>query len=423
MNEKGQKSSSLQDTMDTIVVSSDDPIVNFATSDNGDDSAVLKALGGMYDDDGMFVRPEKRESKKEAVEPDGGGDEDEETTKKVPAKTDGKDTAEPDDKDESDSDEGESEDVEDDKKDDDVEKDIDEDDEDTVSLNEDQITRIFGVESSDDIKVDEDGKVLFRTKVKGEEEFVTVDKMRTSYQTQKYLTQKSQEHAEEVKQFAQKREEMTQEFTSAVTDATAIVLHLEDRILKAYGSAELATLRHTDPGRWAAVNAEIEQQKQQLAGVKKAFHDRIQQQKEKYEALMIEEHEKRVAHEIETLLSKVPEWSDPKDGVQKAEQEVPKVLKATAEKYGFAEQELNQVIDHRMILMMSDAIKFQANRATSDNVRDKLVKLKVPKVVKSGSRRQSPKTVKSAKAKENRAKLRSTGSLDALAAVLGDITN
>lgn len=82
--------------------------------------------------------------------------------------------------------------------------------------------------------------------------------------------------------------------------------------------------------------------------------------------------------ELELTKQIIPEWSD----------EIKPALIATGKKYGFNDEELGNVLDHRVIHLLhehSKLLKLQTNLKESKDVSAKKVVAK-PKVIKSGSR-------------------------------------
>jgi hypothetical protein len=122
--------------------------------------------------------------------------------------------------------------------------------------------------------------------------------------------------------------------------------------------------------------------------------------------------QEHLAKESELLLQVIPEWSDPK--VREAED---KQMTEFLSKYGFTEQEVSLVADHRLVKMVYDAFKGKGMTEKVDLAKKKVKTL--PKIIKPGTKQD--KKALAAKAKKTATeKFNQTGSRDDLVAALID---
>jgi hypothetical protein len=89
-----------------------------------------------------------------------------------------------------------------------------------------------------------------------------------------------------------------------------------------------------------------------------------------------------------------------------------------ANTYGFSDDDLANVYDHRLILLALDAQKYREGKQKSDIAKKKIVKL--PKLSKPGAKKNEANEINKALRKK-RLKLKKTGSTADLANVLRDL--
>jgi len=133
----------------------------------------------------------------------------------------------------------------------------------------------------------------------------------------------------------------------------------------------LDALRQTDPAEYAARVADLNRQQQQLAAVQ-VERQRVQAEQAEEAA---KQHSQYLAAERDRLLEVVPEWkADP----TKAQAEL-QALRAAGAEYGFSDAELDQVADHRAILLLRDAMRYRQGQKATAQVKPKIAKAPVLK--------------------------------------------
>ena len=128
------------------------------------------------------------------------------------------------------------------------------------------------------------------------------------------------------------------------------------------------------------------------------------------------EHQHRVMlqQEHKALVDKYPDWAD--DGKRR---ELGSKLRDYAMSEGYSQEELSNLYDHRAVLMLNKAMKYDALQ--SSDIRGKKVKNK-PKVMRSGKgvqKSEESRTKRKAKMK----RLQSTGHVDDAVSILEDMFN
>ena len=87
------------------------------------------------------------------------------------------------------------------------------------------------------------------------------------------------------------------------------------------------------------------------------------------------------------LLEAVPEWKDPEKlsaGLRD--------LTAEARKIGFSDQELSSVVDHRLLLVLRDAVAYRKLQAAKPKVENRITEVVTPVAPGAAGTQSAPKT-------------------------------
>ena len=256
----------------------------------------------------------------------------------------------------------------------------------------------YGSEDSEPV---EEVKPRYKAKVGGEEVEVELDELINGYQRSKDYTQKSQALAEQRKAIEAERDHL--EHVKQERQAYAQKLKALDSFLSQQNKGEdLEVLKETDPIGYAVKVAEQSQREKQLAVVR-AEQQRIAQQQQAEQQQSLQNHLKS---EAEKLASVIPELSTPKgDAIRKE-------IREYAKSVGWSDQELSSVYDHRAVLTLYKAMKFEQLQKGKPETLKKVQQ--APRMLKAGT--SAPET-KSSQEKQVMQRLRQSGKVrDAAAA-------
>ena len=239
----------------------------------------------------------------------------------------------------------------------------------------------------------EEVKPRYKAKVGGEEVEVELDELINGYQRSKDYTQKSQALAEQRKAMEAEREHL--EHVKQERMAYAQKLKALDSFLSQQNKGEdLEVLKETDPIGYAVKVAEQSQREKQLAVVR-AEQQRIAQQQQAEQQQSLQNHLKA---ESEKLASVIPELATPKgDAIRKE-------IREYAKSVGWSDQELASVYDHRAVLTLYKAMKFEQLQKGKPETLKKVQQ--APKMLKPGT---STTNTKSTQEKQVMQRLRQTG--------------
>ena len=256
-------------------------------------------------------------------------------------------------------------------------------------------------EYEEDSEPVEETKPRYRAKVGGQEVEVELDELINGYQRSKDYTQKSQALAEQRKAIEAERGHLEQVKQERM--AYAQKLQALDSFLSQQNRGEdLEVLKETDPIGYAVKVAEQSQREKQLAVVRGEQY-RIAQQQQAEQAQNLQSHLKS---ESDKLASVIPELATPKgDAIRKE-------IREYAKSVGWSDQELSSVYDHRAVLTLYKAMKFEQLQKGKPETMKKVQQ--APKMLKPGT---SAPSTKSSQDKQVMQRLRQTGKVrDAAAA-------
>ncbi len=287
------------------------------------------------------------------------------------------------------------------------------DPEETLELDVEQFAGALGLDV-ESVFLDDDGTLQLNTKIDGEIVPATLKELIDGYQMEGHYTRKGQKLADQRKEFEQQQAHATQYIQGQISQAAGLIQGLEQQITAEYNSVDWDGLRVQNPAEWSAKKQDFNDRVAQINQAKQqAGQSILQQQQEaqnKHQAGMQE----IVQKEAQMLVEKLPEWSNPE--AAQAQQKTMSSFLTSA--YGFSEQDVAQVYDHRLVLLALDAQKYREGRAAG-KVAEKKIK-KLPKLIKPGARRTAG--ADNAKAvKKRRITLKKTGATKDIAAALMDI--
>lgn len=286
------------------------------------------------------------------------------------------------------SDEGEHE------EDDEPETSEEEDDEDESEPDDEE-------DDEDDEEAEEASKPDFITvTVDGNETQVTLDELKRGYAGQQSITQRFQELSAQRKEVEQVYGNLMQ----AQNAVTSLLNNIQNEGIPIEPSEPPRELFQTDPVRYV-------EEKQRYDAEKAVYDQRIAEMQQVREQQAQAQEMARRAHmhrELDALMATVPEFRDPKS--EEAVQARDKMLSIGAEVYGYSQEELGQVMDHRAYRVLLDAAKYQEIVRGKEKATQK-AKPKNRKPIKPGAKKAA-KHSKTQREKQLRSNLKRSGRIE-----------
>jgi hypothetical protein len=259
----------------------------------------------------------------------------------------------------------------------------------------------FEVVAEEDLK--------YTIKVDGEELEVGIDELKNGYQRQADYTRKSQALAEQRKEtegIQSERMQLEQE-RQMYANGLQMLQEQQSAKLNDFSSVDWETLKQEDPYAYMIKKDEFRDAQEKVQNV-------AQQQQHVYNEQMQQQQTVKadfVRTEYARLVAALPEWED-KDSTIK------KDVREYAATVGFRPEEIDQLADHRSVLVIKKAMEF--DKLTTKVAPKKKAVKKVPKVQKAG-RGDSNEDAATEATKKKRARLRKSGKQDDAASLFFDM--
>lgn len=258
-----------------------------------------------------------------------------------------------------------------------------------------------------DVVAEEDLK--YTIKVDGEELEVGIEELKNGYQRQADYTRKSQALAEQRKEteaIQSERQRLEQE-RQMYANGLQMLQDQQSSKLQEFENIDWTALKADDPYQYMLKKDEYRDAQEKVQNV--------QQQQILIQQEQAEEAQKARAHfvqqEYNRLVEALPEWNDQESTIKKDVQEY-------ARSVGFLPEEINQLADHRSVLVIKKAMEY--DKLTTKVAPKKKAVKKVPKVQKSGRGNSKEDTAAEA-VKQKRARLRKSGKQDDAASIFYDM--
>ena len=250
------------------------------------------------------------------------------------------------------------------------------------------------IEESYDDDSDEDLQT-FTVKVDGHEQEVTLEELQRGYSGQAYIQKSMQKVAES-------RKEAEAIFATLAQERTQVqqALHLlQNGTLSAPPVAPDEALFNSDP--MAYMEAKL-QYDRDIAGYNQQL-DYLQQQVQANQESQQQARQVYLARESEMLQGFAPELFDEQNGKQLRDA----LVASAAEAYGFSPEELQQLVDHRHVRVLLDAVAFK--NLNSESGKKRVEKKVQNKVVRGNKRKVNAEQAARRKMKQ---RLKESGSIE-----------
>jgi hypothetical protein len=265
------------------------------------------------------------------------------------------------------------------------------------------------VEEEEETEIVAEEDLKYTIKVDGEELEVGIEELKNGYQRQADYTRKSQALAQqrkETEQIQSERMRLEQE-RQMYANGLQMLQEQQSAKLKDFDSVDWEALKAEDPYQYMIKKDEYRDAQERITNL--VQEQQAVQQEQAQQAQQARAH--FVQQEYSRLVAALPEWNDSKSTIKKDVQDY-------AISAGFLPQEVNQLADHRSILVIKKAMEY--DKLTQKVAPKKKAVKKVPKVQKSG-RGNSKEDVAAENIKKKRARLQKSGKQDDAASIFYDM--
>ena len=253
---------------------------------------------------------------------------------------------------------------------------------------------------------------LYKIKVGDQDLEVTLDELKKSYFRQQDYTRKTNELSENRKSVDELKSSLTRNNEEAKIRRDQYEKQLEvlsQHLKSTENNVDLDRLYQEDPAEYVRQKAEIDRRKEMMEATRQE-QQRVMAEKQK-------EHEKTynayLEKERKLLAEKLPIYGDKDKGPTFV-----KNLTDYAKSIGYTDQEISMLVDHRAVLMLANAYRY--NKLRNSKVKDKKV-VKTPRVVSSSSPKVQDDNDNVKRIRSKKANLKKTGSVKDAVSVLKEL--
>ena len=208
---------------------------------------------------------------------------------------------------------------------------------------------------------------LHRLKVNGQEIEVSLDELKAGYSRDSDYRQKTHTLGLEKRDLENQKNSLRQTYDTRLSELNELIATADSYVRQQSGSKDLQRMYEEDPTAAAKLDFQLRKQS-----------DQINEMKTKAQMAQQKQYSDYLDAQRELAAQKIPEFSDP----SKADS-FKMGLRKSLRNYGFNDDEIGTLADHRFLMVAKDAMSYQ-------NLKDKkpIVQKKVanaPKVIKAGT--------------------------------------
>ena len=210
--------------------------------------------------------------------------------------------------------------------------------------------------------------------------------------------------------YYQNEVEQTQQARAQYVDAVESAIQNNYAHLQQFANIDWERLKLEDREEYLTKRDDYRQAQEQIEGLKQEHHAAA----EKQQVEMQEQHKRVWAEEHQKMSQAIPDWKDDEKRMA-----ISKAVGEYALARGYTQEELNQLVDHRSIIMLMKAKAYEDIQQKQTAVRSKKVRNK-PKVLRSKAKKDKASTSKRTRtAKIGR--LKESGHIDDAADLIFDM--
>jgi hypothetical protein len=218
----------------------------------------------------------------------------------------------------------------------------------------------LGIEG-DKLTLSEDGEIMFKMKVNGKEEQVSLKEAISQTQYSKANEEKARTIAEEKKTFESERTQVAEAFTQRLEHVQGLGQMLEQKLMAEYQSVDWDRLRVADPAEWTAKQVEFQRTQQELQQAGQAVGQQLRYAKEQQGQQEQQWRQQTLQQERAAMLDAVPEWQDE----SRMKGDLTEIVEY-AKGAGFSEEELQDVVFNRHVQTLRKAMLYDKGQTVAE---------------------------------------------------------
>ena len=271
-------------------------------------------------------------------------------------------------------------------------------------------------EESEESDEEAEEELLYAVTINGEEQEVTLDELMKGYSRQSDYTRKTQDVAKERRnmdtlqqQYNSGLAQMQQERQQYLESLNQIISNSASNLDK-FVNVDWDDLKESDPLEYVTKREEFREAQERVQAMQQEHY--AVQQKQSQDAQRFRSHALQEEHG--KLVSILPEWGEPEK-----QKKLVSDIRSYASGQGFSDEELNSLVDHRSLIVLMKAQKY--DKLQKADIKSKKLKNK-PRVIRAGSGKDKKEDSRSS-AKQKMKRLRQSGHVDDAASLLEDMFN
>ena len=267
-------------------------------------------------------------------------------------------------------------------------------------------------ESDEEVKEE----LLYAVTVNGEEQEVTLEELTKGYSRQSDYTKKTQEIANNRKGMESLQQQYNSEISQIQQERQQYLESLNQIIsntasgLDKFVNVDWNDLKESDPLEYVTKREEFREAQEQVQAMQQEHYVAQQRQSQDIQRFRT----KALQEEHGKLVSVLPDWAEPEK-----QKKIVSEIRSYASGQGFSDEELNSLVDHRSLLVLMKAQKY--DKLQKADIKSKKLKNK-PRVIRAGAGKDKKEDSKRS-AKQKMKRLRHTGHVDDAASLLEDMFN
>ena len=269
---------------------------------------------------------------------------------------------------------------------------------------QDEVSEQDVSQDEEQIETQEKQDSTYKVKVAGQEFDVTLDELRNGYSRDADYRRKTEELSHEKKQFMSESEKQRQDYSQKLNEMNQLLSNAQQELNSEISSSDLEALYDEDPAQAAKIEHRLRRKQEKLAS---ALQKTQSEQKAQFDGYLQMERTK--------LVNKIPDFADPGKASN-----LKNNMRSHLAKYGFNDSEIAQVYDHRILMLVNDAMKFGNLQKAKPNIAKKISK---PSRTFSSGIKQDKNDVRSKNYREKLSRLKKSGSMKAAQDVFLDMIN
>jgi hypothetical protein len=269
---------------------------------------------------------------------------------------------------------------------------------------QDEVSEQDVSQDEEQIETQEKQDSTYKVKVAGQEFDVTLDELRNGYSRDADYRRKTEELSNDRKNFHSQSEKQRQDYSQKLKEVNELMSVAQEQLNTEISSSDLEALYDEDPAQAAKIEHRLRRKQEKLAS---ALQKTQSEQKAQFDGYLQMERTK--------LVNKIPDFADPGKASN-----LKNNMRSHLAKYGFNDSEIAQVYDHRILMLVNDAMKFGNLQKAKPNIAKKISK--PSRVFKSGIKKDKS-DYQSKASREKFGRLRKTGSLKDAQNIFLDMIN